>query len=124
MERPLQPVGDRRCRHDCGTEPGEGQRREQAHAIDFGLCTQGDVGIGGRPFEYPAEGRTGRWEQQWYLVEVHERDDVAVGQGVAVGGEQQQVLRKQRLDDQLGFVDREVHDRPVELTGEHVRDQR
>ena len=57
------------------------------------------------------------------LIEFDEVHRVPVGQWVAVGGEQQQVLGEQRIDHELGFVDGQVDDRRVQLSGEHVRHQ-
>ena len=44
--------------------------------------------------------------------------------GWPVGGQQQEILGEQRLDHEFGVVDREVHDRRVQLPGEHVGHER
>lgn len=124
VEGSFQPVRDGRRRNDGGAEAGEGQRRQQADAIDFGLGSQGDAGVGRCPVEHATKCSTGGRQQQRDLVEVGERNDLAVGEGMAVGGEEQQVLGEQGLDDQLGVVDGKVHDGGVELPGEHVGNQR
>ena len=65
----------------------------------------------------------GGGRRQAVAGELGEMDRRALGERVAVAGEQQEVLGEQRLDGQLRLVDGEVDDRRVVLSGQQRRNQ-
>ncbi len=79
-KRAGEPVRHGRGRHDRCAEPVERERCEEAHAVDLRLSPQGDVGRCGGTFEYLAQRRAHRRQQQGHLVEVAKRNRVVSGE--------------------------------------------
>jgi hypothetical protein len=94
-----------------------------AHAVDLDLRSELDAMCGGCSIDDPAQGGAERRQHQRFLGEFDERDRVVAGQVMASVHQQQQVFGEQRLDGDLGVVDRQVDDRSVDLLGDEARNQ-
>jgi hypothetical protein len=108
--------GNGRGRQDGRSVPFEGERGDEAEAVDLGGGQEGDAQRAGQGVELVPVRGAGQRQQQLEVGQVVEGErPVAVGQDVALGDDQHEVLLEEEPGDQVLAADREVEDRHVQL---------
>ena len=102
----------------------DGERSEQADAVDLRLGLQRDADGAGGPVEHAPQRRAGRREEEAVAGDLDERQLAGVGERVVGLGDEEQVLGEQRLDGQLRVVDGQVDDGGAEATAQQSGDER
>ena len=102
MEPVPQDPGDGRGRQDGRSVALEGERGDEAEAVDLGGGQEGDAERTGQGVELVAVRGARQRQEEFEVGEVVEGERaVGAGQGVALGDDQHQVLLEQEPGDQV-----------------------
>ncbi len=116
-------AGRGRRRQHRGAEPLEGERRDEAHPVDFGLGRERHARFGGLRVQIIAERSARRLEEQVVFGEFDEGDAVLLRERMIDGGDHQEFFFEQQLGVDVGVVQRKGEHREIELSAVDLREQ-